>query len=266
MSDELDLVVMDEAAARRLTEKIRITAHTYAEARDKLIGYVEEAKNGNAHIALGYASWTGYLSEVLGEEPMRLARDERREVVALLSAEGMSTRDIAPIVGVSHDTVHKDIQAIPPVRNLTPDPEPGTYPQARKASWPERKDAATIATREGVVIAEQYHVDVRTGEILDEAPAPAPKIIGRDGKQYTRPEPKVSAPPRKPPRRAITDQFFDAAFDAVKKIESVYRLTEDDRFPQNAKKIAAKHRNDLLRASDLLHQVINSLDEIEDTP
>src|SRR5699024_1751755 len=72
--------VMSESDARRLTEKIRITAHTYAEAREKLIGYVEEAKQGSAHLALGYASWTAYLSEVLGEEPMRLAADEKREV------------------------------------------------------------------------------------------------------------------------------------------------------------------------------------------
>lgn len=71
--------------------------------------------------------------------------------------------------------------------------------------------------------------------------------------------------PRATPRRALPDQFFDAAYDAAKKVESLHRLTGDDRFPQNAKKIAAKHRNDLLRAHDLLQQVINSLPETEAT-
>lgn len=78
-----------------------------------------EAKAGNAHLALGYASWTAYLSEVLGEEPMRLARGERQEMVQMLSAEGMSTRAIAPIVGASNFTVSKDLQG---ARNLTPEP------------------------------------------------------------------------------------------------------------------------------------------------
>ena len=102
--------IMSESDARRLTEKIRITAHTYAEAREKLIRYVDEAKSGNAHLALGYASWTAYLSDVLGEEPMRLAADDRREVVQLLSNEGMSTRAIAPIVGADQKTISNDLR------------------------------------------------------------------------------------------------------------------------------------------------------------
>jgi hypothetical protein len=104
---------MSERDATQLTEKIRITAHNYADARQKLQGYVAEAKAGNAHLALGYASWTAYLSDVLGEEPMRLARGERQEMVQMLSAEGMSTRAIAPIVGAGHVTVSRDIASVP---------------------------------------------------------------------------------------------------------------------------------------------------------
>ena len=104
--------VMTVDRARHLTERIRLVAHTYAEAREKLIRLVAEAKDGNAHFALGYASWTAYLSEVLGDEPLRLARDDRREVVALLRSEGMSTRAIAPIVGASKDTVHRDLSTV----------------------------------------------------------------------------------------------------------------------------------------------------------
>lgn len=106
----VQVVTMTEADASRLTERIRVTAHNYAEARQKLQELVAEAKEGNAHLALGYASWTAYLADVLGEEPMRLARGERQEMVQMLSAEGMSTRAIAPIVGASVGQVHEDRQ------------------------------------------------------------------------------------------------------------------------------------------------------------
>ena len=43
------------------------------------------AKAGNAHLALGYKSWTAYLSDGLSDEPLRLARDERRELVGRLA-------------------------------------------------------------------------------------------------------------------------------------------------------------------------------------
>ncbi len=60
-----------------------------------------------------------------------------------------------------------------------------------------------------------------------------------------------------PPRRALTDQFFDAAYDLNKVTERIDRLTEDDRFPQNAEKVSAKHRTDLLRAVELLTRALD---------
>lgn len=102
---------MSEADARRLTERIRIAATNYTEAKAKVLALVDEAKEGMAHIALGYKSWTAYLSDVLSDEPLRLARDERRELVTRLADEGMSHRAIAPIVGVDHKTVGNDLTA-----------------------------------------------------------------------------------------------------------------------------------------------------------
>ena len=110
MSTEIVTVDMTVDDARRLTQRIRLTAQNFIETKSKLISLVEQAKAGNAHLALGYASWTAYLSDVLGDEPLRLARDDRQEMVAILSAEGMSTRAIAPIVGVHHATVAEDIR------------------------------------------------------------------------------------------------------------------------------------------------------------
>ncbi len=110
---------MDVDAARRLTERIRLAATNYTDAKAKVLGLVDEAKAGNAHIALGYKSWTAYLSDVLSDEPLRLARDERRELVGKLADEGMSTRSIAPIVGVDHVTVARDIESSSTVSNAT---------------------------------------------------------------------------------------------------------------------------------------------------
>lgn len=97
--------------ARRLTERIRIAATNYTEAKAKVLALVDEAKAGHAHIALGYASWTAYLSDVLSDEPLRLARDERRELHSRLADEGMSGRAIARITDTSEATVRRDVAA-----------------------------------------------------------------------------------------------------------------------------------------------------------
>lgn len=110
MSTDVATAAMNEVDAQRLTERIRLTAHNYAEARQKLQSLVAEAKAGNAHIALGYASWTSYLADVLGEEPMRLARDVRPEMVALMSGEEMPNTVIATILGVDESTVRNDLK------------------------------------------------------------------------------------------------------------------------------------------------------------
>lgn len=215
------LPVMDPTEARRLTERIRLTATTFAESRDKLIDLVGQAKAGNAHIALGYDSWTAYLADVLGDEPLRLARDDRRELVAALTAEGMSTRAIAPIVGVGKSTVDRDIDA--PVPSGTPVPRPAiTGRDGKSYTPPPPKPPA--------------NVDPDTGEI---APAPT-----RD---------------RAPSRKPLTDAFNDAAYDLLKAAERIERLTTDDRWSQNAEKVAARNRSDLVRAMDALQSVLNRL-------
>lgn len=102
---------MDADEARRITERIRLAATNYTESKAKVLALVEQAKQGRADLALGYKSWTAYLSDVLSDEPLRLAREERRELTGHLASEGMSGRAIAPIIGASEATVRRDIQA-----------------------------------------------------------------------------------------------------------------------------------------------------------
>lgn len=229
--------VMTADEARRLTERIRLTAATFAESKAKLIALVEEAKAGGAHFALGYESWTAYLSDVLGEEPLRLARDERREVVSILAEQGMSIRAIAPIVGASHQTVANDLES--PVKNLTPDPRVVTGMDGKTYTPPKQPSRKHVSRMLVDGKWEQHIVDVESGEITI-TPSPEPT-------------------PRATARKPLTDQFFDAAYDLSKVTERLERLAADDRFPQNADKVAAKHRSDLVRAIDALQGVLHRL-------
>ena len=238
---EVHQYVMDVPSARRLTEKIRLTAITVRDGVEKLQSLLDEAKEGHVHVALGYPSWPAYIAEVMGEEPLRLSRDERREIVHYLTGEGMSARAIGAVVGVSGKTVHQDRQVLPQV---TPGPD-------------QQEHASASAER----------VDFDTGEVSDDtpvlptpAPMPKPSITGLDGKTYTAPPTRPAAAPSDR-RRPLPDAFFDAVYDLGKKAETVARLCDDDRFPQNAEKVAANHRGDLLRARALIDQALEQLPE-----
>lgn len=225
MNTEIQSQTMSEADAAALTEKIRITAHNYAEYRQRLQELVAEAKTGNAHLALGYASWTAYLSEVLGEEPMRLARGERQEMVTLLSSEGMSTRAIAPIVGATHTTVRRDVEAHG--TNVPPEPE---------------------------LTDEPGQVTKLTGS------GSAAGITGRDGKTYTRPDPKPEAelPGRTPPaerRPSILDGARNAGWELRKAVERIQRIQQDDRFNKNKAEILAALQPHLDFANEVLQDL-----------
>ena len=147
-----ELATRDLTWARKITERLRLQATNFAEAREKVLATLHDAQEGGAAELLGYASWTAYVSDVFGDAPLRLEREQRQELVAELAAQGMSTRAIAPIVGVTPMQVSRDVQA--GVTNVTPDPQ--------------------------VVI----HVNADPGEVVDE-----PRVVtGLDGKQYTQPE------------------------------------------------------------------------------
>jgi hypothetical protein len=219
----LALVTMTEDDARRLTERIRLTAHTFAESRTKLIALVNEAKDGKAHAALGYASWTAYLSDVLGDEPLRLARDDRKELVGILAAEGMSTRAIAPIVGASQATVAREVRA---TESFDSDERPATV--------------TSLDGRERPAKVETIRVDPNTGEVLDA-------------------KPPIQTYPPKPRRKPFLDDLAGAVDVLDKAVQRLQQLTTDARCVQNAEQAAIENRSDLTRINDALQGVINQL-------
>lgn len=229
------MVSVDEA--RRLTERIRLTAHSARESIEKLHTLVDEAKAGNVHLALGYPSWTAYLSEVLGEEPLRLARDQRQELVGFLAGEGMSTRAIAPIVGTSHMTVQNDLSG---VKNFTADDqtEPEAADEFDGGDWVEPEGDEPIEAK-----------------IVEDEPA---RVTGMDGKSYPKPAP---AAPRATPRRPLTDAARDAGQELRKAIERLERLTADDRFNRNKNEVAAHLRHHLVHAIKVCQDLSESLSD-----
>lgn len=112
--------VMDVPSARRLTERIRLNCIAVRDGVEKLQALLDEAKEGNVHVALGYPSWPAYVADVMGDEPLRLSRDDRREIVHYLTGEGMSTRAIGSTLGVGHKTVARDLSEASRVSNDTP--------------------------------------------------------------------------------------------------------------------------------------------------
>jgi transposase len=85
---------------------------------------------------------------------MRLARGERQEMVQMLSAEGMSTRAIAPIVGASVGQVHADKQVFrtehveaAPVQGM--DGKSYARPEPAEAPKPKRRPLTDQSSEAG---------------------------------------------------------------------------------------------------------------------
>lgn len=234
-----ELVVMDELSARRLTERIRLVASNVAENVEKLRQLVAEARDGNVHEVLGYPSWTAYLKEVFGDEPLRLARDVRQELVAELSAQGMSTRAIAPVVGVAHKTIARDLSA---VSNDTP---------------VATEDNIWVEPNTGEVVEPQTMMQLNPNTGIPED-VPARHVTGLDGKEY------AVAVQKKPNRRALTDVAKDAGWDIRKAAERLERIRDDDRYARNKNEVSIHLRSHLIYVIETCQGVLDDLTKKEE--
>lgn len=239
-----EVIEFDRAAAERRAERINLRLEAIASNYAAVMPMIREAIEKRDDLALGYRSPGEYVSDRFGRALAGLGIEVRRQVVRELTEAGMSSRAIAPVVGVDRTTVLRDIQA---GGASAPPAAPDSLSDVTTGE--EVTPAAPAVTGQGATAGEA------PGERVEASPPLPPRrpVTGLDGKTYTTPE------PRKPARKALTDSFWTAAYDLSKKVEALHRLTEDDRFPQNAGKVAASHRNDLIRYRDLLQEVINRL-------
>lgn len=209
---------ISETEARRLTTEARSEFRSAAAHHERGWQIVAEAIKAGGHAALGYRSASEYLEREFAEVLSGLDVDARRVAVRELSALGMSTRAIAPVVGTDYSTVSRDRQVL---RDATPEP------------------AEVINPTTGEV------------ESLDELTVP--RVIGRDGKTYTRPEPSVQRrPPLPPEAQRAAERMFDAA-------ERLQLVMSDDRLPQNREQVAALTRAYLSRTVEVCQDLLDRI-------
>ena len=248
--------------AERWAERARLDLEASADRGEAGLNKIRTAIAERHDIAIGARSIGDYVStqyaDALGNVCRVFGVEFRRQVVAELSeAGGMSTRAIAAVTGTSHMQAQRDRDA--GVTNVPPAPTVNTETGEVSDNYlSDDEDGEEVTPSDEAAPTAGDSESETPGEEVEPSLAPAPSrpaVTGIDGKTYTQREPS------KPRRKALTDSFWTAAYDMGKRIESVHRLTKDDRFPQNAEKVAAAHRNDLIRYRDLLEQVISQLPE-----
>lgn len=123
--------------------------------------------------------------------PVRLSIAERRQVVSALSADGLSQRQIADVVGVDASTVNRDIA----VANATEDEESPQYDAGfanavvANATLDDEPDESTVWVDASSADDEPAQksppddpplfsvVDLETGEVVEPEPEPVPDIV-----------------------------------------------------------------------------------------
>lgn len=123
-SDRHTTVRLTERWARKLTDEIR---HDLGSVIRKLV----RAREGEAHLALGYDSWHGYCEAEFGSlRDLAIPASERVHLVASMKEARLSNRVAAEKLGVGYGTVASDVQSL------------------RAAGWQE---PATVVSQDGSV-------------------------------------------------------------------------------------------------------------------
>lgn len=238
--------------AERWADRARLDLEASADRGQAGMTKIRTAMAERHDVALGYVSLGAYLSDKYADALTQVCRvfgvDFRREVVKELTEAGLSTRAIAPVVGTSNYTVQKDREA--GVRDLTPEPLVNTETGEVSDDYVTDQTDLDNPTEDETSGEVTPDAEARSGAPEPQRPV---KTTGLDGKEYTRPAPS------KPKRKPLTDAFRDATYDLTKVTERIERLSTDDRFPRNANEVAGRNLNYLVRARDLLSQVIEEL-------
>jgi len=255
--DRVTAVVHPHAdAADRRRQRIKLLLETMIQNRGKVLDLITEASENHDHIALGFKSWSDYVRTEYAGLLARLTVEDRRETVLILSRTGLSTRAIAPIVGVDNATVHRDLAG---VASATPDVDQEIQPaddheiqlhlQSEEAfveHYGMRLDIADGLISSGLV-TNREEFDEAADMIRDD-----PVIVGLDGKRY-------AAKKRKAMRRPLPTAWQDALYQLGKDVERLERLAADDRFPGHKDDLSVRSRHPLANASKKLWEIRKAL-------
>lgn len=185
---------IDKAAGR---EARHVASQIRQGMRDfwKTIGLVRRAWTEEHWKALGYPSWQAYTDNEFGSERVGLPAEHREKAIAVLRLDGMSTRAIGAVVGVSHTEVGRTLRSggtdVPP--EAAPPQVKGTDGKAYASTKPVDPVPAAIAEQIERRIAERVSPEAATEEEVDEpsvdgpnesiptvgsGPAPSPAYTG----------------------------------------------------------------------------------------
>jgi len=114
---------MKKASAEEFTQGL-------AQTIGGVIRLTEWGKSEGVPKALGVEAqqWVDEFLRASIHLPPKERREQRREIVGQLADQGMSTREIAGVLGTSHETVRRDLSA--DVTNVTEDDEEGASQRA----------------------------------------------------------------------------------------------------------------------------------------
>lgn len=229
---------MTPVEAERITSRIADKLDAIADAHEQVLPLIGEAMTRQAWKALNYQSPQSYVSERFGRALERLNLPVRRAVVAELSEAGMSTREIAPIVGAGNKTVHRDLQRLTVSGDTVPTPAPNT-------PYPAEPDTTTHGLPKS-----EHIIDRRGYKHARPTPPPLPPTEGTE----------PPSEPTKRKRRPITETAHDAGWEASRNAERIERIITDDRFNRNKEEVAAKLRSHLNYAITTYTEILEQLD------
>lgn len=104
-----EIIDFDPAAAERRAERIVTRLDAIAENFTRVLPMIREAIEKRDDLALGYRSPGEYVADRFGQSLGGLGIEVRRAVVGELTAAGLSSRAIAPVVNVSDRQVRRDV-------------------------------------------------------------------------------------------------------------------------------------------------------------
>jgi DNA-binding transcriptional ArsR family regulator len=156
-AEVFDFAVIREAMERATTAEE--VAEREAAVRTDLagaVGHLTFLRDVGAHTLTGFGSWGAYVVDRFGDllAELRLAVEDRREVVHALRGEGRSMASIARELRVSEDTVARDLAATgdPAPERITSADGSSRVARTGRAEAPAGKlweRAAEVARRRG---------------------------------------------------------------------------------------------------------------------
>ena len=197
----------------------------------------------------------------LNKDRRHLTREQVRALIAesIKADPDLSDRAHAQRTGASHPTVGKVRAELEQVERFTTSPEPERIdPRTCEVVPPPTYKPTDVTDWTPQEVDDLIDADERELEAWKAPTVPAPpKVVGLDGKTYTRPEPKTAEPRRAP----LPPMVQSAGWDLTKSIERLQRLAADDRFNAHKKEVAPHLRSHLTSAieacQDLLDRISN---------